>query len=112
MKRLPLLWRIGLYSLTTAIAAAWFLVRNATTLCAMCQDHLHYRFPFPYIDIGWAVANRSALLWPGLLADIALILLAGFISAQGISTLLLLAINRRDSRALMPKLNKLNRDGA
>jgi hypothetical protein len=97
VKRLPFLWRIALYSLTTAIVAAWFLVRNARTVCAMCQDHLHYGFPFPYIDIGAAVANRHALLWPGAIADTLLILSVGFISAKGISSLLLLTISWRDS---------------
>jgi hypothetical protein len=95
---IALSWRIALYSLTTAIAAAWFLARNATTVCAMCHDHMHYGFPFPYIDIGWAVANRHALLWPGAVADAAFILLAGFISAKGISSLLLFTTSRRDPR--------------
>src|ERR1700685_2798685 len=77
MKRLPLRSRIALYSVTTAIAAAWFLVQNAKTLCAMCQDHMHYGFPFPYMDVGSAVANRYALLLPGAIADATLIQLRG-----------------------------------
>jgi len=99
VKRLPLLWRIALYSLTTAIAAAWFLDQNASTVCAMCQDHMHYGFPFPYMDIGSAVANRHALLWPGAVADAAFILLAGFILATGISSMLLVTTGRRGPRA-------------
>jgi len=85
-----LLGRIALYSLTTTIFAAWFLVENATTVCTMCQDHMHYGFPFPYMDIGRAVAahQHAALLWPGAIADATSILLAGFVSAKGISILL------------------------
>lgn len=93
MKHLPLIGRFALYCVTTAVAAAWFLVQNASTVCAMCQDHMHYGLPFPYIDIGWAVPGRHALLWPGTIADAASILLTGFISAR----LLLLTTNRRDA---------------
>jgi hypothetical protein len=88
VKRLRLLCSISLYFGTTAIAGIWFLARNAVTLCAMCQDHMHFGFPFPYIDVGWAVPNKGALLWPGAIADAALVLLAGFISAKGISWIL------------------------
>jgi hypothetical protein len=91
-------WRIALYSLTTAIAGAWFIVQNATTVCALCQDHLHFGFPFPYIDIGWAVANRHALLWPGAVADAAFVILAGFISAKGILSVLLFTAGRHYPR--------------
>ena len=99
LKRFPFLWKIALYSITTAITTALFLVRNAETVCAMCQDHWHYGFPFPYMDIGRAVPDRHALLWPGAIADIALILLIGFISAKGISRVLLLMMNKRDSHS-------------
>lgn len=86
---------VTIYSVTKAMAGAWFLVRNATTVCAMCHDHRLYGFPFPNIDIGWAVPDRYALYWPGAIVDGALILLPGFILAKGIS--LLLMVSRRDS---------------
>jgi hypothetical protein len=99
VKRLPLLSRIALYFVTTAIVAAWFLVQNAVDVFVMCHDHMHYGFPFPYVDMGWAVPHRRALLWPGAIADAVFILLAGFISAKGISSLLLLTTSGRDSRS-------------
>ena len=61
----------------------------------MCQDRMHYGFPFPYIDVGRAVPGTHALLWPGTLADAAVILLGGFISAR----LILLMTSRRGSNS-------------
>ena len=97
MKRLPILWNVALYFVTTAIAGVWFLALNAVTVCVMCHDHMHYGFPVPYIDIGWAVPNKDAVLWPGMIADAALVLLAGFIAAKGISAILRLMTIRFDS---------------
>jgi hypothetical protein len=96
VKHLPLLWRITLYCITTATVGAWFLVQNADDFCTMCYDHWHHGFPFPYINVGWAVPNRHALLWPGAIADAALILLVGFIFGEVIYQLL--TMSRRDPR--------------
>ena len=100
VKRLRLLWKIALYCITTVAAAVYFVILNADTIPIPRDHYLDYGFPFHYIELGGPDLRR-AWLWPGVIADLGVILLAGLASAWTI-VLLIRLVGRISRGSIKP----------
>ena len=65
----------SLFTLLGLVALNVWLNRAFPAHCADC--HAHVGFPFAYYDAG-GLAGDDALLWPGLVADLVVVLVIAF----------------------------------